>query len=165
MMSKVYFPRILMPLAANAARLIDFAVASIVMILLLVWYAVIPNAGLLVLPWVLAVMFMTASGVTLWLASFAIQFRDVKHAMGFIVQILMYAAPVVYPANYVPQEYQRLYALNPMVAVIESIRSGCLGTRDMPWDLLLVGTVSALVLLFSGMSYFNSKQRVFADLA
>jgi lipopolysaccharide transport system permease protein len=165
MMSKVYFPRMFMPLAANAARLIDFIVASFIMALLLAWYGVVPNAGILVLPWVFAVMFLAASGVTLWLATFAIQFRDVKHAMGFLVQILMYAAPVVYPASYVPQEYQRWYALNPMVGVIECIRSGWLGTRDMPWDLLLIGTASVLVLFVSGMSYFNAKQRVFADLA
>ena len=165
MMSKVYFPRMLMPLAANAARLIDFAVASLVMIGLMIWYGVVPNLGLFVLPWALTIMFLTAAGVTLWLATFAIQFRDVKHALGFIVQILMYSAPVVYPANLVPEAYQRIYAINPMVGVIESLRSGWLGTREMPWDFLLIGSASSIAVFFTGMLYFNAKQRVFADLA
>ncbi|SMP44099.1 lipopolysaccharide transport system permease protein [Neorhodopirellula lusitana] len=165
MMSKVYFPRMFMPLAANAARLIDFGVASIVMAGLMVWYGVLPNAGALALPWILAMMFLTASGVTLWLSTFAIQYRDVKHAMGFVVQILMYAAPVVYPASLIPEAYQRVYAINPMVGVIEGLRSGWLGTRVLPWDLLLIGSVSAILLFVTGVSYFNAKQRVFADLA
>jgi lipopolysaccharide transport system permease protein len=165
MMSKVYFPRMLMPLAANAARLIDFAVASVVMIGLMMWYGVAPNLGLLVFPWALTMMFLTAAGITLWLATFAIQFRDVKHALGFIVQILMYSAPVVYPANLVPEAYQRLYAINPMVGVIESLRSGWLGTREMPWDFLVIGSVSSIAVFVTGMLYFNAKQRVFADLA
>ncbi|WP_404309368.1 ABC transporter permease [Neorhodopirellula lusitana] len=165
MMSKVYFPRMFMPLAANAARLIDFGVASIVMAGLMVWYGVLPNAGVLALPWILAMMFLTASGVTLWLSTFAIQYRDVKHAMGFVVQILMYAAPVVYPASLIPEAYQRVYAINPMVGVIEGLRSGWLGTRVLPWDLLLIGSVSAILLFVTGVSYFNAKQRVFADLA
>jgi lipopolysaccharide transport system permease protein len=165
MMSKVYFPRMLMPLAANTARLIDFAVASVVMIGLMMWYGVTPNLGLLVFPWALTIMFLTAAGITLWLATFAIQFRDVKHALGFIVQILMYSAPVVYPANLVPEPYQRLYAINPMVGVIESLRSGWLGTREMPWDFLLIGSVSSIAVFVTGMLYFNAKQRVFADLA
>jgi lipopolysaccharide transport system permease protein len=165
MMSKVYFPRMLMPLAANAARLIDFAVASVVMIGLMMWYGVAPNLGLLVFPWALTIMFLTAAGITLWLATFAIQFRDVKHALGFIVQILMYSAPVVYPANLVPEPYQRLYAINPMVGVIESLRSGWLGTREMPWDFLVIGSVSSIAVFVTGMLYFNAKQRVFADLA
>ncbi|WP_419194588.1 ABC transporter permease [Novipirellula herctigrandis] len=165
MMSKVYFPRMLMPLSANAARMIDFVVASVVMSGLMLWYGVAPNWGLLALPWILAVMALCTSGVTLWLATFAIQFRDVKHALGFIVQILMYAAPVVYPASLVPDAYQRFYAINPMVGVIEGIRAGCLGTRAMPWDFLLIGTISAIALFGTGVTYFNSKQRVFADLA
>jgi lipopolysaccharide transport system permease protein len=165
MMSKVYFPRMLMPLAANTSRLIDFAVASVVMIGLMMWYGVAPNLGLLVFPWALTIMFLTAAGITLWLATFAIQFRDVKHALGFIVQILMYSAPVVYPASLIPEPYQRLYAINPMVGVIESLRSGWLGTREMPWDFLLIGSVSSIAVFVTGMLYFNAKQRVFADLA
>ena len=165
MMSKVYFPRMLMPLAANAARLIDCAVASVIMAGLMVWYGVVPNAGALALPWILVMMFLSASGVTLWLATFAIQFRDVKHALGFIVQILMYTAPVVYPAHLVPEAYRHVYAINPMVGVIEGIRSGWLGTRAMPWEFMIIGSVSSIAIFWTGLLYFNAKQRMFADLA
>jgi len=165
MMSKVYFPRILLPLAANMARLIDFGVAGVVMIGLMVWYGVTPNLGLLTLPWIVAMMILSAAGVTLWLSTFAIQFRDVKHALGFVVQILMYAAPVVYPANLIPEKYQYIYAINPMVGVIEGLRSGLLGTRTVPWEFLLIGSVGAITLFSSGALYFNAKQRIFADVA
>lgn len=165
MLGKVYFPRLLMPLAANAARLIDFAVAAAVMTGLMIWYESPPNLGLLLLPWLLVLMFLSAAGTTFWLATFAIQFRDVKHALGFVVQILMYAAPVVYPASLIPTRYQPLYALNPMVAVIEGLRCGLLGTREVPWMFILVGTVSSLTIFCSGILYFHHKQRAFADVA
>lgn len=165
MMSKVYFPRIFMPLAANAARLIDFVVASVVLVGLMAWYGVVPNAGALLLPWILVVMFMTASGATLWLATFALQYRDVKHAMSFVVQILMYAAPVVYPLSQVPPQFHRICAINPMVGVIEGLRAGWLGTREMPWEVLAIGSTTSVFLFISGVMYFNAKQRVFADLA
>lgn len=165
MMSKVYFPRLLVPLAANAARLIDFGVAFVVMLGLMAWYEKLPNVCLLVLPWLLLLMFLVAAGTTFWLAAFAIQFRDVKHALGFVVQILMYAAPVVYSATLIPDRYQVVYAANPMVAVIEGLRCGLLGTRELPWMFLLVGTGSALAIFCSGALYFHHKQNAFADVA
>lgn len=165
MLSKVYFPRLLMPLASNAARLIDFAVASIVLTGMMLWYGQIPNLGLLLLPWLLLVMVMSAAGTTLWLATIAIQFRDVKHAMGFVVQILMYAAPVVYPASLIPDAYRFIYAINPMVAVIECMRSALTGSHSMPWATLAIGSVSATLIFFSGLLYFNHRERQFADVA
>jgi lipopolysaccharide transport system permease protein len=165
MLSKVYFPRLLMPLASNAARLIDFAVAGVVMVGLMCWYGAVPNAGMLLLPWLLLVMVMTVAGTTFWLATFAIQFRDVKHAMGFVVQILMYAAPVVYPASLIPDRYRLWYSINPMVAVIEGMRSGLVGSGSMPWSMIAIGSLSSAAIFFSGMLYFNHKERQFADVA
>ena len=165
MLSKVYFPRMFLPLSALAARLIDFAVAGAVMVGLTAWYGCTPRWGLLALPWILALMVISAAGVALWLATFAVQFRDVKHALGFVVQVLMYAAPVVYPASLIPARYQLWYALNPLVAVIEGFRAALLGTRDMPWVFLGIGTCSAFLLASSGAFYFNRKQRSFADVA
>lgn len=165
MLSKVYFPRLLLPLAAVTARAVDFAVASVLLCGMLVWYRTVPNWGLVVLPWILSLMLLTALASALWLGAMAIQYRDIKHAMAFIVQILMYAAPVVYPISLVPERYQLLVALNPMVGVIEALRSALFGTTPMPWWLLCVGTLSALLMLFSGLMYFNQKQRSFADVA
>ncbi len=165
MLSKVYFPRLFLPLSAIAARFIDFTVASTIMAGLMVWYSAAPNWGLFALPWMLALMVTTTAGAALWLSTFAIQFRDVKHALGFVVQILMYATPVVYPASLIPERYQLLYAINPMVGATEGLRSALLGTQPMPWMFLIVGTLSCALFAGTGLLYFNSKQRSFADVA
>ena len=108
---------------------------------------------------------MSAAGLGMWLTALAVQYRDVKYAIGFVVQMLMYAAPVVYSTNIVPQQYQYLYALNPMVGVIEGFRSALLGTRPMPWDFLAIGAISAILMFLSGAYYFRRKERLFADVA
>jgi len=110
-------------------------------------------------------MVATAAGATLWLTPMALQYRDVKHAMTFFVQVLMYAAPVVYSANEVPDRFQAWYALNPMVGVIETFRSALLGTRPLPWWMLAEGAATATLLLLSGLWYFRRKERLFADVA
>lgn len=165
MIRKVYFPRMLMPLSAVAARLIDFAVAFAILLVLMVWYGITPNAGILVVPWLIVMMTVTAAGVSLWLTAFAVQYRDVKHAMGFMIQILMYGAPVVYSASEVPERFQTLYSLNPMVGVIEGFRSALLGTRAMPWQFVCLGTATAFALAISGAFYFRRQERTFADVA
>ncbi len=165
MLSKVYFPRMFLPLSAVAARLIDFVVAGAVLAGLMVWYGFLPAWGLLALPWLLALLVLSAVGLTLWLATFAIQYRDVKHALGFLVQILMYTAPVVYPASLIPERWRIWYALNPLVGVIEGFRAALLGTRGMPWTFVAIGTCGAVLLAGSGAYYFASRQRSFADVA
>lgn len=165
MLSKVYFPRSFLPLSAVAARLIDFAVAGAVMLVMMLWYGFTPRWQLLALPWLLFLLVMTTAGIALWLATFAIQYRDVKHAMAFVVQVLMYAAPVVYPASLIPASFRYWYAINPLVGVIEGFRSALLGTRDMPWLFLVIGTFSCFMLSGSGLLYFTRNQRSFADVA
>jgi lipopolysaccharide transport system permease protein len=165
MLRKIYFPRLLMPLASVAAKLVDFCFAAVFLAVLLAWYGVAPNWGVLVLPLLVVLMVATAAGWSIWLTAMAIQYRDVKHGLTFLVQILMYAAPVVYPASLIPDRYQLVYALNPMVAVIEGFRSALLGTRPMPWNLLGVGAVSAIAVGITGILYFRSRERLFADVA
>lgn len=165
MLRKIYFPRLLMPLSAVVARILDFSIATLVLIGLLVWYQISPNWGVLMMPYLLLLMVLSASGVALWLTALAIQYRDVKHALNFVVQILMYATPVVYPASLVPASYQILYALNPMVGVIEGFRACLLGTRPMPWLFLLIGTITGVSIATSGLLYFRNRERVFADVA
>ena len=165
MISKVYFPRAVLPLSAVVAKLLDFSIAMVLLFGLMAWFRTVPNLGILMLPLLILLMILTAAGLGMWLTALAIQYRDVKHAMTFVVQLLMYAAPVVYPTSLIPQRYQLLYAINPMVAVIEGFRSALLGTRPMPWDFIAVGTASALVVAFSGALYFRQKERLFADVA
>jgi lipopolysaccharide transport system permease protein len=165
MISKVYFPRVLLPLSCVAAKLVDFAIAMLLLFGFMVWFQHPPTWGALLVPLLVLLMMATAAGLGLWLTALAIQYRDVKHAMTFIVQLLMYAAPVVYPTSLIPQRYQLLYAVNPMVGVIEGFRAGLLGTQSMPWDWISVSTISAAAIAVSGLVYFRRRERIFADVA
>jgi lipopolysaccharide transport system permease protein len=164
MLSKVYFPRLLLPLSAVVSNLLDFVIALLLLFGLMAFRGVAPTWGALLLPGLVALMVLTAAALAVWLTALAVQYRDVKHAMHFVIQLLMYLAPVVYPASLVPERFQLLYAVNPMVGVIEGCRAALLGTRPMPWHFLAVGTASALALAVSGMLFFRHKERVFADV-
>ncbi|QDT34634.1 ABC transporter permease [Thalassoglobus polymorphus] len=165
MLKKVYFPRILMPLSAVFAKLVDFSIAMTLLLILMIFFQTPPTWGVLMIPILILLMMSTAFGLACWLTAFAIQYRDVKHAMNFVVQLLMYAAPVVYPASLIPAKYQMYYALNPMVAVIEGFRSALLGTRPMPWQFIAIGILSSACITLTGILYFNRKERIFADVA
>lgn len=165
MITKVYFPRIVLPLAAAFAKILDFAIGFFVIAILLFVYGFAPTIDLVFLPLLVAILLLFSLGAGMTLSAMAIQFRDVKHALTFAVQLLMYAAPVVYPASKVPEKFLSIYSLNPMVGVIEGFRSMLLGTRTMPWQMILIGAgVSFFVFLF-GSFYFKKMERVFADVA
>jgi lipopolysaccharide transport system permease protein len=164
MISKVYFPRLVIPMAPVLGKLVDFAIAMLILFGMMVYFGFAPNAGVLALPLLILLMMMSASGLGMWLTALAIQYRDVKYAMNFVVQLLMYAAPVVYPASSVPESIRLFYAVNPMVGVIEGFRAALLGTRAMPWDFIGVGAITAVVLFVSGALYFRRMERVFADV-
>jgi lipopolysaccharide transport system permease protein len=165
MLSKVYFPRLVLPLSAILAKLVDLGIALMVLGGMMVWYQRPPTWGTVMLPVLIWIMMMTAGGLGMILTSLAIQYRDVKHAMNFLVQLLMYSAPVVYPATLVPEWLQPYYALNPMVGVIEGFRSALLGTRDMPWLWIATGLVTSTLLFTLGLFQFRKQERVFADVA
>jgi lipopolysaccharide transport system permease protein len=165
MITKVYFPRVILPLAGVLAKLIDFAIASMMLAVLMAWFRVVPTRNIIFLPLLVFIMVMAASGIGMWLTAIAIQYRDVKHALGFISQLIMYSTPVVYSASIIPPEWQNIYALNPMVGVIEGFRAALLGTRPMPWEWIGTGGLSACILLVSGLMYFRRRERLFADVA
>lgn len=165
MIGKIYFPRIILPLGAIVAKLLDFAIAMIVMVAMLCWYRVVPGLQLLALPLLIILMFTTSAGVGILLTAMAIQFRDIKYGINFALQLLMYAAPVVYPVSAVPEKYQLLYALNPMVGVIEGFRSSLLNSHPIPWNLIGIGGITSIILLVFSIHYFHTKERLFADVA
>jgi lipopolysaccharide transport system permease protein len=165
MISKVYFPRLILPLSAVCSKLVDFSIAMLMLFGLMAITGVTPTWGVLALPLMIALMAVTAAGLGSWFTALAIQYRDVKHGIHFVVQLLMYAAPVVYGTNLIPERWQYVYALNPMVGVIEGFRSALLGTRSMPWDFLAIGAATATVIAFTGMLYFRRRERLFADVA
>ncbi len=165
MLTKVYFPRLVLPLSAVLGKLVDFTIGMVLLFVLMAWYRMLPNWGVLFMPYLILLMMLSAAGIGMWLTALAVQYRDVKFGLNFLIQLLMYAAPVVYPASLIPERWQLAYAINPMVGVIEGFRSSLLSTRPMPWDLLAVGTISSIVVAVTGCLYFRSKERLFADVA
>lgn len=164
MLTKVYFPRLVIPLAPVLGKLVDFGIALIILFGMMLWFQIAPTIWALSLPLLVLLMIMTAAGMGMWLTALSVQYRDINYAMSFAVQLLMYAAPVVYPASAVPDRFRLLYGLNPMAGVIEGFRSALLGTNPMPWDLLVPGTIMALLILVSGALYFRRMERIFADV-
>jgi lipopolysaccharide transport system permease protein len=164
MLSKVYFPRIIIPMTPVLSKLIDFGIALLLLFGLMMWFQTAPTIWALTLPLLIILMMLTSAGLGMWLTALAIQYRDVKYGMKFATQLLMYASPVVYPASLVPEHYRILYGINPMAGVIEGFRAALLGTRPMPWDLIAVGSITALVIAASGALYFHRKERIFADV-
>jgi lipopolysaccharide transport system permease protein len=165
LVTKVYFPRLIIPTTPVLTGLVDFAIASSILALMMVFYGIAPTYNIIFLPFLILLMMLTAAGVGMWLSALAVQYRDIKHAMQFLVQVLMYAAPVVWPVSLIPEEYRLLYGLYPMAGVIEGFRASLIGTTPMPWGLIGIGTVVALLIAFSGALYFRRMERIFADVA
>ncbi|HET7537864.1 MAG TPA: ABC transporter permease [Candidatus Didemnitutus sp.] len=172
MLKKVYFPRVIIPLTPVLGGLIDFGVALIILALLMPLYGIYPGAGVVVLPLLIAIMMIAAAGLGLWLSALAVQYRDVSQAMPFVGQILMYAAPVVWPVTLIVQQFPNhgeslrlVYGLYPMAGVIEGFRAALLNRGPLPWDLIGIGAVVSIALLISGVFYFRRLERIFADVA
>jgi lipopolysaccharide transport system permease protein len=165
MLRKIYFPRIILPFAAILGKLVDLAIAMVLLFALMVPFGFAPKSTALILPFLIVITMLTAMGLGAFSGALAIQYRDIKHAQAFGIQLFMYAAPVVYPTSLVPEAYRLLYAVNPMVGVIEGFRSALLQTQPMPWDLIAVGTVSAFVVATGGILYFRRMEKYFADVA
>jgi len=164
MLSKIYFPRLIVPMTPVLANLIDFSIAFMFAGVLMLWFKIMPTIYILYIPLLVLMMMLTAAGIGMWLSALAVQYRDIKVANTFLSQLLMYAAPVVWPASLVPEQYRLLYGLYPMVGVIEGFRSAMIGTNPMPWDLIITGSISAIILCVSGAFYFRFKERIFADV-
>jgi lipopolysaccharide transport system permease protein len=164
MITKVYFPRLVLPLSSIFSKLLDFIVAFLAVVAFLIYFRVSPGVGIVWVPLLIIQLLMASLGIGLILSAMAVQYRDVKHAMTFAVQLLMYAAPIVYSTNAVPEEYQVLYSINPMVGVVEGFRAAFLD-KPMPWHWIWPGSICSVVLFFYGMMYFRKMERVFADVA
>ncbi len=163
MLGKIYFPRLLFPITPVLSKLVDFSISLVILLAVFVYYRVAPTWNLLFFPVVVLMMLCVPAGVGLWLSALAIRYRDVKFAMHYFIQLLMYTAPIVYSASSIPQEYRFIYSLNPIVAVIEGSRACLLGT-DIPWAYTFPGAITAIILLVSGAMYFKRMERVFVDV-
>ena len=164
LISKVYFPRIIVPISAMLVGLVDFAIAFLLLLVMMAFYGVMPSWEALFIPVFLLLTMLTSLAVSLWLAALFVRFRDIAAAMPLVTQLWMFASPVVYPASLVPEQWKWLYNLNPMAGVIEGFRWALLRTPPPGLDRIAVTVVFVSALLLFGMSYFNRMERKFADV-
>jgi len=164
LISKVYFPRMMVPLAPVLAFLLDFAIAFVILIGMMFYYGIYPTVMTLFLPLLVILMMLTASGVGMLLAALNANYRDIRYTLQFLVQFWMFASPVVYPVSMLPEKYHLIYAINPMAGVIEGFRSALLGTVAFPTQMLLVSTLTSIIIFIIGALYFRQTERYFADV-
>lgn len=161
---KVYFPRLITPLANVITPLVDFCIAFFVLLALMAFYGIAPTWKLLLVPPLMLVAALLALAIGLWIAPLNVRFRDIKHVLPFMIQVWMYASPIVYPLSLVPEKWQWAYALNPMVGVIEGFRWAVFERGDPNFVALGVGAVIIVALLFGGLVFFRRMERSFADV-
>lgn len=164
LVSKIYFPRLIVPISGALGPLVDFAISFIILLGMMAWYRIAPTWGVLALPFFTLLSVVTAVAVSLYLSALNVKYRDVGHAIPFLVQFWMYASPVVYSVRIIPQKWRLLYSLNPMVGVIEGFRWALLGKERPDFGVMAVGVVVASVLLLGGLIYFKRTERFFADI-
>jgi lipopolysaccharide transport system permease protein len=162
--TKVYFPRLILPLSSVATKFIDFGIASIILIGMMIYYGYTPHlVGLLILPLLLIITFMASIGLGLFLASINVKYRDVRYVLPFFIQILMFITPVIYPAG-IAGKYSWILALNPMMGVIQSARAALLGTTVLNWALVGISLIATFILMIIGIYTFKKTERYFADI-
>lgn len=163
LITKVYFPRLIIPLAAAAAGLVDLAISFSVLLVMMAYFKIAITAQLLFLPLFLFGTILAATGVGTLLAALTVAFRDFRYVVPFLVQIWMFITPVIYPSSIIPKQWQWAQALNPMAGLIDGFRAAFLG-RPFEWGNILISFAVSIVLFFVGLSYFRSVERRFADI-
>jgi lipopolysaccharide transport system permease protein len=164
MIKKIYFPRLTMPFASMLAGLVDFILAFIILIGMMLYYGFVPTINILWFPLFLLLSMMTALGVSMWLSAMNVQFRDVRYMIPFITQAWLFATPVAYPSSMLSEPWRTIYGINPMVGVVEGFRWALLGTNTAPGPLMIVSFAVAIVILISGVYYFRKMEKIFADI-
>lgn len=164
LISKIYFPRLLLPLSGLLSPLLDFAISFVILVIMMIWFGTLPTWGVLALPFFLLLALLTALAVGLWLSALNVRYRDVGHTIPFLIQLWMFASPIAYPVSLVPEKWRMLYSLNPMVGVIEGFRWALLGKESPDFGVITISSVMVLALLLPGIVYFKYTERTFADV-
>jgi lipopolysaccharide transport system permease protein len=165
MITKVYFPRLILPLAAILAGVVDFLIAFVILIVMMAYYGIVPTSAVWTLPLFLLLTLITSLGVGLWLSALNVLYRDVGYVTPFLTQFWLFITPIAYGASLVPEQWRFLYALNPMVGVVNGFRWALLGIQTAaPDSQLIMSVVVSLILLVSGLFYFRRMERLFADM-
>jgi lipopolysaccharide transport system permease protein len=164
MITKIYFPRMILPLSAVLAGLVDFFIAFAVLIGMMFYFGIMPTANVWMLPLFLLLALITAIGVGLWLSALNVLYRDIGYVIPFLTQFWMFITPIAYPSSMVPEKWQAIYAINPMAGVVDGFRWALMGTGQPPGLMILVSSLVAVVLLISGMFFFRRMERLFSDM-
>lgn len=163
--TKVYFPRLILPISATITKFVDFLLGAIILIGMMLYYGYTPNLiGLLILPLLLAITFIAALGFGLFLSAINVRYRDVRYALPFFIQTMMYITPVIYPAS-IAGKYSWILAINPMTGVIKAARAAILGNAPINWLLLTISATACVIMTVIGVIYFKKTERIFADIA
>jgi lipopolysaccharide transport system permease protein len=163
LITKVYFPRLVIPISTVLAGLLDFLIAFVFLIGMMIYYGMAPTAAAWTVPLFVLLALEIALGVGLWLSALNVQYRDVRYAIPFLTQLWLFATPIAYPSSLIPPQWRAFYGLNPMAGVVEGFRWALLGTGNPPGALLLVSVAATLIVLLSGLYYFRRMERTFAD--
>jgi lipopolysaccharide transport system permease protein len=164
LVSKVYFPRLLIPIAAGASFILDFLIATVLLFVVQLFWGVHPNARVLLLPVIALMALLGALAFGVWLAALNVRYRDVAYVIPFLMQALMFASPIGYPSSIIPSPWKLLYGLNPVAGMIEGFRWSASDAQTSPFELLLVSAGVITVALFGGLLYFRATERTFADI-
>jgi lipopolysaccharide transport system permease protein len=164
LITKVYFPRLVIPIASVLTGFIDFLVSLVVLIGLILWFGLVPGWRIIALPGFILLAICTALAVGLWLSALSVQYRDVRYLIGFLVQFWLFATPVAYPSSIIPQQWRAVYALNPMAGVVEGFRWALLGRSSALGSMLWVSASVVLITLLGGFYYFRRMEQEFADI-
>ncbi|HEU4873265.1 MAG TPA: ABC transporter permease [Pyrinomonadaceae bacterium] len=164
LLKKVYFPRLVIPIATVLAGVVDFALSFVVLLGLMAFYGVTPTINLLWMPLFLLLALVTSLAVGLWMSALNVKYRDVRYIVPFVIQVWMFSTPIVYPSSLLPASWRTIYGLNPMVGVVEGFRWALIGTNTAPGFMIAVSATAALLLLIGGAFYFRHMEKSFADI-
>ena len=164
LITKVYFPRLIIPLSSVLSGLVDFSIAFTILLAMMFYYQIIPTLAALLLPFLILMAMATALGVGLWFSALNVLYRDIRYAISFLVQFWFFATPVVYPSNLVPGKWRVLYSLNPMAGVVEGFREALLGKGQLDCPMFMVSIAVVVFLVITGTFYFQRMEKGFADV-
>jgi len=161
---KVYFPRLVIPISSLFSGVVDFLIAFVILLGMMIYYGIMPTINVVWVPFFVLLTLVISLGVGLWLSALNVEYRDVKYVVPFLTQFWMFATPIAYPSSLLHQPWRTLYGLNPMTGVVEGFRWGLLGTQTHPGSMLIASSATALLMLVSGALYFRRMERTFADV-
>lgn len=164
LITKVYFPRLIIPLASVFSGIVDFLLAFVVLMAMMFYYGIMPTLNVVYLPLFLLLALVTSLGVGLWLSALNVEYRDVRYVVPFITQFWLFVTPIAYPSSLLPQPWRTIYGLNPMVGVVEGFRWALLRTNTAPGPLIAVSSAAAVLILVTGAFYFRRMEKTFADI-